>query len=561
MKLNNLYKNFSFLISNDIKIKIFWFLIISFLFLFFNLFSFSLLIPFFSSLIDNNLISELSFFNFLKEFDFFKVKSDDQILKSVGFIALAMIILSNYLLYLNEKFKFQLISIIAKSITYKFITSFLEIKFSEFTKYKKNLVVSKLLIELESVVIQIFYNSLELISRIFIVIIIFIALLFFEPLITLISFFSIILIFSIVYNFFKNKFKILGHKMVEGNSQRSLFLNEIINNFMNLKINNMAEYFKNKFLEATNKYYSSLSNSEIAKKIPKTMIEASFFSVIILISILLINNDFSNMNNLVISFSAFALASYKIMPSIQQIFFSISTIKNSLPKLYSLSNELKKIKGAKKRISSSTKVNYLLNPVIEAKNLQFSFNGKIIINNLNFKIYKNSITCISGKSGSGKTTLINSILGLTEPTKGKIEVYGKKPSILSDNLVSKIFSYAPQLTSLFHFNLKKNIYLNNYYSEKKIRQSLRFSNFSKLSLLKFNQSKRNLSGGEIKRILISRAIYNNSNILILDEPTVYLDKKNVDTVIESIRLIKNKTVIITSHNEKLKKISNKVIYL
>ena len=61
MKIKNLYKSFNFLISIEIKKKIYSFLFISFLFLFFNLFSFSLLIPFFSSLIDVNLINELNF--------------------------------------------------------------------------------------------------------------------------------------------------------------------------------------------------------------------------------------------------------------------------------------------------------------------------------------------------------------------------------------------------------------------------------------------------------------------------------------------------------------------
>ena len=161
--------------------------------------------------------------------------------------------------------------------------------------------------------------------------------------------------------------------MVQGNSERSMYLNEILNNFLNIKINNLSDYFKSKFLDPTNKYYNNLSASEILKKIPKTMIEASFFTVIIIISILLVNHDFLNSQSLIVSFSAFALASYKIMPSIQQIFFSISTIKNSIPKLYSLSDELKKIKKSKKKIKSIKKIDNNSNSLIIANNLSFSF--------------------------------------------------------------------------------------------------------------------------------------------------------------------------------------------
>ena len=54
--------------------------------------------------------------------------------------------------------------------------------------------------------------------------------------------------------------------MVQGNSERSMYLNEILNNFLNIKINNLSDYFKSKFLDSTNKYYNNLSASEILKK-------------------------------------------------------------------------------------------------------------------------------------------------------------------------------------------------------------------------------------------------------------------------------------------------------
>ena len=79
MNIKDLYKNFSFLVLGDIKKKLVFFLGISFLFLFFNLFSFSLLIPFFSSLIEPSLINELNFFKKLKQFNFLKANTNEEI--------------------------------------------------------------------------------------------------------------------------------------------------------------------------------------------------------------------------------------------------------------------------------------------------------------------------------------------------------------------------------------------------------------------------------------------------------------------------------------------------
>ena len=564
MKKYNI-NNFYLLLSKQLKNQIIFYVVISFLFLLFNVFSFSLLVPFFSSLIDFSLINKLKFFDILKQTSFLETKSNKDLLIFLGLISFSLILLSNYLLYYNEKLKFGLISSIAKNISNKFISSVLEIKYEKFISYNKSVVISKLLIELESVVIQIFYNVFEFISRVFLVLIIFLALLTIEPIITLIAFFSIILIFTIVFNFFKKKFNKLGKDMVSSNTDRTLHLTEIIKNFISIKLNNLSHYFKGKFLSSTNKYYLSLSKSEIAKKIPKTLIEASFFGIVILLSILLLQNDFSNMKNLTISLSAFALASYKIMPSIQQIFFSVSTFKNAYPKFISLTDELKKMRSEKKKIVEQDldKLFYSEN-IIVGKNVSLKAGNKNIIKNINFKIKKNTINCISGKSGSGKTLLLHAIIGLIKPISGSIKIYNKDVFVLSDENIEKLISFTPQISDLFYFNAKKNIYLEKKLNKKNLLQSISFSNFHKKNLLNLSNLKRNLSGGEIKRILLSRNIYQNRDIIIFDEPTVYLDSKNVNIIIKNIKKIKklkNKTIIFSTHNYNLKKIADNLIEL
>lgn len=561
MKKYNL-NNFYLLLSNQLKNQIFVYIIISFLFLLFNIFSFSLLVPFFSSLIDFSLIDKLKFFSIIKETSFLKNKTNQDVLISLGVVAFFLILLSNYLLYYNEKLKFGLISSIAKNISKNFISSILEIKFEKFISFNKSVVISKLLIELESVVIQIFYNVFEFISRIFIVLIIFIALLTIEPIITFVAFFSIIIIFTIVFNFFKKRFNQLGKDMVNSNTARTLHLTEIIKNFISIRLNNLNSYFQSKFLGSTNKYYLSLSKSEITKKIPKTLIEASFFGIVILLSILLLQNDFSNMKNLTISLSAFALASYKIMPSIQQIFFSVSTFKNAFPKFQSLINELKKMRKEKKKIIIEDLDKFLdKENTITAKNVSLKAGDKIIIKKLNFQIKKNTINCISGKSGSGKTLLLHAIIGLIKPYAGSIKIYNKDSYMLSDEIIENLLSFTPQITDLFYFNVKKNIHLEKKLDKKNLLKSLNFSKFHKTNLLNLNNLKRNLSGGEIKRILLSRNIYQNRNLVILDEPTVYLDNKNVNQIIKNIKKLKNKTIIFSTHNHKLKKIAHNIIEL
>jgi len=561
-KFNYNINNFYYLLPTAYKNKILFYILILFFLLFLNIVSFSLLIPFFSTLIDEKIIDSITFLIVLKKNELIKFNTNKEIIFFLGLLSLILILLSNYLLYINERIKFKLISAIAINVTQKFISSVLDLQYSKFIHYDKNIIYSKLLIELESVIMQIFYNSFELISRLFIIFIIFSALLIFEPVITLFVTFVITFLSLLVYKNYKDRFKKFGKSMVINNTSRTLFINEIISNFISIKINNLTSFFKEKFLDSTNNYYNNLSGSEIAKKVPKAIIESLFFCIVILVSIFLLNGDLSSSQNLTINLSAFAIASYKIMPSVQLIFFSLSTLRIAKPKFDSLVDELKIIVSNKKKIlKNNYNINYRSDFVIEGKNVTIKFNNKTLIKSLNFLIKKNSINCISGISGSGKTSLLHSIIGLIKPNAGNIKVYGIDAYSLSDFYVEQLFSFTPQISNLFYFNLKKNVYLEKRFDNYKLKKSLDFSGFSKYNLLNLNTNKRNLSGGEIKKILLSRNIYSDREIIIFDEPTVYLDEKSIKSFISNLINLKNKTIIFTTHNPNLKKIAKHIIEL
>ena len=156
---------------------------------------------------------------------------------------------------------------------------------------------------------------------------------------------------------------------------------------------------------------------------------------------------------------------------------------------------------------------------------------------------------------------MHSIIGLIKPNAGNIKVYGIDAYSLSDFYVEQLFSFTPQISNLFYFNLKKNVHLEKRFDNYKLKKSLDFSGFSKYNLLNLNTNKRNLSGGEIKKILLSRNIYNDREIIIFDEPTVYLDEKSIKSFISNLINLKNKTIIFTTHNPNLKKIAKHIIEL
>ena len=192
------------------------------------------------------------------------------------------------------------------------------------------------------------------------------------------------------------------------------------------------------------------------------------------------------------------------------------------------------------------------------------------LNKLNLTIKKNSLVGIYGSSGSGKTTLISLIMGLLNPDRGnilvdKIDIKSKIKSW------QNIIAYVPQKIFLVDDTIENNIALgeeNDIIDRKKLKISAKKSGldldtmFYKGGKTMVGESGVRLSSGQIQRIGIARALYKNSEILILDEFTSSLDKKNEQKIMKTIiDLKKTHTIIMISHNSELVQLCDKKIYI
>ena len=195
---------------------------------------------------------------------------------------------------------------------------------------------------------------------------------------------------------------------------------------------------------------------------------------------------------------------------------------------------------------------------IELKNVSFKYenNKSYILKDINIKIEKNSKIAIIGKSGSGKTTIVDILIGLLEPTEGSLLIDNEKVS----ELVSwkKRIGYIPQNFYLFDESIKKNVAFGineENIDENKVIKALEFAQLKgfvdtleKGIETKVGNQGVKLSGGQKQRIIIARAVYNNPDVLILDEATSAIDEDvEKDFINNLLKIGKNKTIIIISH--------------
>ena len=275
----------------------------------------------------------------------------------------------------------------------------------------------------------------------------------------------------------------------------------------------------------------------------------------------------TNFDEIIVFIGVLVFSSLRILPYMIQIVRSIQSIKFNYPAVNVINNILGKslFKENKDKINNKNKLVFKNEiKALDLKNVSFSYKekSKKIINKLSYKMLPGDIIGIIGQSGSGKTTLINLISGLLKPTSGKILI-NKNQNIKFENIKDKI-GYVSQTVYLSDESIKSNIALGNLITkkdEKYIDFLLKKLNLSELNKnLNIGEKGSRISGGQIQRIGIARALFRNPEILILDEATSSLDQKNEKIVVKFLKkFCSNKILIFSTHKIKLLTNCNKVI--
>ena len=207
--------------------------------------------------------------------------------------------------------------------------------------------------------------------------------------------------------------------------------------------------------------------------------------------------------------------------------------------------------------------------IIKTENLSKSFkrgsNTLFAVKNVNFTLEEGDLANIIGRSGSGKSTFLNLLSGLLKPTEGKIFAKGKDMSDFSDREISKyrneVIGFVPQsLGTLPNLNVLENVSLP-YYLFKRDDSAYEKAAMllDEMGILHLKDDfPKNLSGGELKRVLIARSMINSPELLILDEPTSDLDKNTTMEIMDLLKKINSKgtALIIVTHELDILKYGN-----
>jgi ABC-type lipoprotein export system ATPase subunit len=208
--------------------------------------------------------------------------------------------------------------------------------------------------------------------------------------------------------------------------------------------------------------------------------------------------------------------------------------------------------------------------ILEAKNLNMSYknNQKIILKDVNLKFEEGDYVAIMGESGSGKSTLLACLAGILKPESGEVIWQDKDLYKLNDLQLSKLhrntISYVPQSNVfLKEYSILENL-LFPYMETGEIEEKHEKKAIELLEALKIKEMRDRfpyeLSGGELKRASIARALIMDPEVIVFDEPTTGLDNKTGEIILSflSYYALKGNLVIIASHDQKVMNYSNRV---
>lgn len=198
--------------------------------------------------------------------------------------------------------------------------------------------------------------------------------------------------------------------------------------------------------------------------------------------------------------------------------------------------------------------------VIEIEKLAFSYGKRKILNEINLNIEKGKLTGVLGPNGCGKTTLLKNILGYLKSESGNIRIFEKNSKKYTSKEKARVISLVPQKSNLVSAMEVEDFVLmgrlphleSEWGGYTKKDRDITLNSLNELGLLEFAKRKApTLSGGEFQRVLLARALTQNSEIILLDEPTSALDLNHALELMSKLKEIiqkRGKTAVAVLHD-------------
>ena len=367
-------------------------------------------------------------------------------------------------------------------------------------------------------------------------------------------------VYLLVFKVTKNLLSRLGKERLENNEARFIAVNEAFGASKEVKIGRLEKFYTKRFALPAQSYAKNIASANITAQIPRFFLELVVFGGMILVILYFMNQN-NSFSSAIPVISLYALAGYRLMPSLQGIYTSVSQLRFASEALNQLMEELDQFQPelSNPSISQANTVNLTQN--ISLNNVTYNYPETVepAVKNVTLTIPVNTKVAFVGPTGGGKTTTVDLILGLLKPKQGILKI--------DDNTINKencdtwqsSIGYVPQHIYLADDTIMANIafgVLPEDVDLDKVKRAAKMADLhdfvtndlGKQYYTKVGERGVRLSGGQRQRIGIARALYLQPKVLVLDEATSALDNLTEKLVMDAVNnLGSGITVIMIAH--------------
>ena len=417
-------------------------------------------------------------------------------------------------------------------------------------------VINGIITKTNTVVHGIVSPILTLITSVVLMFGITVALFFINTEVAISAFFGFGLLYSSIVLYTKKRLKQNGGCIAKESTQVVKSLQEGLGGVRDVIIDNNQEFYCRLYRESDLPLRQASGDNQFISSSPRYIMEAVGMSLIAIIAYVMTQENKGL--EVIPILGALALGAQRLLPALQQAYSSYSTFIGSIP---SFKDAMKLLMQPLPRVNDNQNIDRIkFNKSLYLKNIEFrhSDNLPYILKDIDLKIKKGSCVGFIGVTGSGKSTLIDIVMGLLDPTSGKLIIDSLIINEDNKKFWQAHISHVPQTIYLSDATIEENIAFG---ISKKLIDCDRVKSAAKKAQISnlidgwkdgyetiVGEMGVKLSGGQRQRVGIARALYKQSTVLIFDEATSALDSQTEKKIMNTIKNLDSKlTILIVAH--------------
>jgi ABC-type multidrug transport system fused ATPase/permease subunit len=492
----------------------------------------------------------------------------------IGLVLLAGIFtIKNIFLFFQVLYQGTFVYSAQREVAANLFQHYLSKPYSFHLQTNSSVLIRNLTIEINAYCQHVLMPILNLISEFLVVIALLAMLILVEPIATLCLGSCLLIVALVFHRFTDSNVSRWGEARQVADEEKIKYLQQGFGGIKQIMLSQSLDYFLHLF-QRPNIVSGLMTKKEyIFQYLPKQFIEILAIVGLVGVCVFMVLQGRTSLEVMAM-LGLLATAGFRLIPSFSRILRNLQSIRFGWVSVEVLAKEMSR-NGNKpeNRMPFGEKKNDDLsfNHDLRLRDISFRYeqNGKELLREINFEVKKGECIGIVGESGAGKSTLTNLLLGLVSPSKGAFEVDGHEIKSAKIQPWQRMIGYVPQEIYLLDDTISRNIafgvndtdidhtQITTVVEKAGIQKFI--DNFDDGLNTKIGERGVRISGGQRQRIGIGRALYQNPQVLILDEATSSLDSKTEQEILNELRKIRGKvTMILVAHRQSTLQFCDKI---